>query len=194
MTGDLAGEWMRRFLDRLYLAAGWLSAACFMAIALMVTAQLIGRIVDSIMRLFGMVPYGFIVEGLAEIAGYLLATASLLALGLALKSASHIRITMLLGLLPTRPRWFFELFAIGISTAFAAYMALRMGLLAYDSWVYNEVSFGLVPVQLAYPQAAMAFGLLVFTIALVDELIITFTTGKPSFVVSEDAIALGKEG
>jgi hypothetical protein len=40
----------------------------------------------------------------------------------------------------------------------------------------------------------MAFGLLVFTIALVDELIITFTTGKPSFVVSEDAIALGKEG
>jgi TRAP-type C4-dicarboxylate transport system permease small subunit len=194
MTGDLAGEWMRRFLDRLYLAAGWLSAACFMAIALMVTAQLIGRIVDSIMRLFGMVPYGFIVEGLAEIAGYLLATASLLALGLALKSASHIRITMLLGLLPTRPRWFFELFAIGISTAFAAYMTLRMGLLAYDSWVYNEVSFGLVPVQLAYPQAAMAFGLLVFTIALVDELIITFTTGKPSFVVSEDAIALGKEG
>jgi TRAP-type C4-dicarboxylate transport system permease small subunit len=174
--------------------AGWLSAACFMAIALMVTAQLIGRIVDSTMRLFGMVPYGFIVEGLAEIAGYLLATASLLALGLALKSASHIRITMLLGLLPPRPRWFFELYAIGISTAFAAYMTLRMGLLAYDSWVYNEVSFGLVRVQLAYPQAAMAFGLLVFTIALVDELIITFTTGKPSFVVSEDAIALGKEG
>jgi TRAP-type C4-dicarboxylate transport system permease small subunit len=194
MTGDLAGEWMRRFLDRLYLAAGWLSAACFMAIALMVTAQLIGRIVDSIMRLFGMVPYGFIVEGLAEIAGYLLATASLLALGLALKSASHIRITMLLGLLPPRARWFFELYAIGISTAFAAYMTLRMGLLAYDSWVYNEVSFGLVRVQLAYPQAAMAFGLLVFTIALIDELIITITTGKPSFVVSEDAIALGKEG
>jgi TRAP-type C4-dicarboxylate transport system permease small subunit len=146
------------------------------------------------MRLFGMVPYGFIVEGLAEIAGYLLATASLLALGLALKSASHIRITMLLGLLPPRARWFFELYAIGISTAFAAYMTLRMGLLAYDSWVYNEVSFGLVRVQLAYPQAAMAFGLLVFTIALIDELIITITTGKPSFVVSEDAATLGKEG
>jgi TRAP-type C4-dicarboxylate transport system permease small subunit len=141
-----------------------------------------------------MVPYGFIVEGLAEIAGYLLATASLLALGLALKSASHIRITILLGFLSATPRWLFELFAIGVSAAFATFMTIRMTLLAYDSWVYNEVSFGLVPVQLAYPQAAMAFGLLVFTIALFDELVITATTGKPSFVETEDAIAHGKEG
>ena len=55
-------------------------------------------------------------------------------------------------------------------------------------------AIGLVPVQLAYPQAAMALGLLVFSIALIDELVITFRTGKPSFVAAEDAIALGKEG
>ena len=185
---------MRQFLDRLYLLAGWLSAACFVIIGLMVSAQLVGRIVDGVMRFMGIVPYGFIVEGLAEIAGYLLATASLLALGLALKSASHIRITFLLGILPPKPRWCFELFAIGVSTAFAAFMTIRMALLAYDSWVFNEVSFGLVAVQLVWPQAAMALGLLVFTIALIDELVITATTGKPSFVETEDAIALGKEG
>jgi TRAP-type C4-dicarboxylate transport system permease small subunit len=185
---------MRRFLDRLYLAAGWLSAACFVAIAAMVTVQLIGRIVDSVMRLAGMVPYGFLVEGLAEIAGYLLATASLLALGLALKSASHIRITLVLGFLPPKARWFAELFAIGTSFLFSTFMTARLALLAIDSWRFNEVSFGLVPVQLAYPQAAMAIGLLIFTIALLDELVITATTGKPSFVATEDAIALGKEG
>lgn len=185
---------MRRFLDRMYLTAGWLSAACFVIIAAMVTVQIIGRIVDSVMRLLGMVPYGFLVEGLAEIAGYLLATASLLALGLALKSASHIRITLVLGLLPPTARWLFELFAIGVSMAFAAYMTMRMALLAYDSWVYNEVSFGLVAVQLVWPQAAMALGLLVFTIALVDELVITATTGRPSFVAAEDALTIGKEG
>ncbi len=185
---------MRRFLDRMYLAAGWLSAVCFLAIALMVTVQLIGRTIDSVMRLLGMVPYGFIVEGLAEIAGYLLATASLLALGLALKSASHIRITLVLGFLPTKARWFAELFAIGVSFLFSAYMTARLALLAIDSWRFNEVSFGLVPVQLAYPQAAMTIGLLVFTIALLDELVITAITGRPSFVTAEDAIALGKEG
>jgi TRAP-type C4-dicarboxylate transport system permease small subunit len=185
---------MRQFLDRVYLTAGWLSAACFVTICLMVTAQLAGRIVDGIMRLAGVTPYGFVVEGLAEIAGYLLASASLLALGLALKSASHIRITILLGALGPRARWYFELLAIGVSLAFAAYMTGRMTLLAYDSWVYNEVSFGLVPVKLAWPQAAMALGLLVFTVALLDELFITITHGKPSFVATEDAIALGKEG
>jgi len=185
---------MRRFLDRMYLMAGWLSAACFVIIAVMVTVQIIGRIVDSVMRLLGMVPYGFLVEGLAEIAGYLLATASLLALGLALKSAAHIRITLVLGLLPPTARWLFELFAIGVSTAFAAYMTMRMALLAYDSWAFNEVSFGLVAVQLVWPQAAMALGLLVFTIALVDELVITATTGRPSFVATEDALTVGKEG
>lgn len=185
---------MRQFLDRLYLASGWLSAVCFIIIAAMVAAQLVGRVVDTVMSLFGMVPYGFIVEGLAEIAGYLLATASLLALGLALKSASHIRITLVLGALPPKPRWYFEIFAISASAAFSVYMTMRMGLLAYDSWVYNEVSFGLVPVPLAYPQAAMALGLLVFTIALIDELVITFKTGRPSFVATEDALTLGKEG
>lgn len=185
---------MRQSLDRLYLAAGWLSAACFVTIASLVTLQLVGRIIDTIMRLLGMVPYGFIVEGLAEIAGYLLATASLLALGLALKSASHIRITLVLGFLPPKARWFAELFAIGASFLFAGYMTVRLALLAIDSWRFNEVSFGLVPVPLVWPQAAMAVGLLIFTIALLDELVITATTGRPSFVTAEDAIALGKEG
>ena len=185
---------MRRFLDRMYLAAGWLSAACFVIIAAMVTVQIIGRIVDSVMRLMGMVPYGFIVEGLAEIAGYLLATASLLALGLALKSASHIRITLVLGLLPPKARWYSELLAIGASAIFASYMTTRLALLAIDSWRFNEVSFGLVPVQLVWPQAAMALGLLVFTIALIDELVITATQGRPSFVATEDALTVGKEG
>ena len=185
---------MRQNLDRLYLAAGWLSAACFVIIASLVTVQLIGRVIDGVMRLLGLVPYGFIVEGLAEIAGYLLATASLLALGLALKSASHIRITLVLSFLPPKARWYAELFAIGASFLFSTFMTLRLALLAIDSWRFNEVSFGLVPVPLAWPQAAMALGLLIFTIALLDELVITATAGRPSFVATEDAIALGKEG
>lgn len=100
----------------------------------------------------------------------------------------------MLGFLPPKARWFAELFAIGTSFLFSTFMTARLALLAIDSWRFNEVSFGLVPVQLAYPQAAMAIGLLIFTIALLDELVITATTGKPSFVATEDAIALGKEG
>lgn len=185
---------MRAALDRLYLAAGWMSAICFVIIAGMVAVQLCGRIVDMLMKSLGFKPYGFLVEGLAEIAGYLLASASLLALALALKSASHIRITMLLAALPARARKFMELFALTTSTCFSAFMTWRLGALALDSWRFNEVSYGLVPVPLVWPQAAMTLGLLVFTIALIDELVITWTRGKPSFVETEDAITLGKEG
>jgi hypothetical protein len=69
-----------------------------------------------------------------------------------------------------------------------------MVLLTIDSWRFNEVSHGLVPLPLAYPQLAMSIGLAVFAIALLDELVTVARNGKPSFTASEDAITLGKEG
>jgi TRAP-type C4-dicarboxylate transport system permease small subunit len=185
---------MRAALDRLYLVSGWLAALCLVAIALMVGAQLVGRIADGVMRLAGFQPYGFIVEGLAEIAGYLLAITSLLALAPALKAGAHIRVSMLLLALGTRARWLFEVGAFAAALAFTAYMTWRMALLAVDSWRFNEVSHGLVPLQLAYPQAAMFAGLLIFAIALFDELIMVAAEGRPSFAAAEEAITLGKEG
>ena len=40
----------------------------------------------------------------------------------------------------------------------------------------------------------MFVGLAIFTIALLDELIIVAGTGRPSFTAAEDAVTLGKEG
>lgn len=82
---------MRAALDRLYVISGWLAAACLVLIAVMVGVQLVGRIVDGLMRLAGLRAYGFIVEGLAEIAGYLLVASSLLALAPTLKAGAQDR-------------------------------------------------------------------------------------------------------
>lgn len=185
---------MRTALDRLYLVSGWLAALCLLVIALMVGVQLLGRIADGIMRLAGLRPYGLLVEGLAEIAGYLLVASSLLALAPTLKAGAHIRVTMLLSALGPRARWLFELGAFAAALAFAAYMAWRIGLLTIDSWRFNELSHGLVPLQLAYPQAVMFLGLVVFAIALLDELLTVAVRGQPSFATAEDAVTLGKEG
>lgn len=185
---------MRAALDRLYVISGWLAAACLVLIAVMVGVQLVGRIVDGLMRLAGVRAYGFIVEGLAEIAGYLLVASSLLALAPTLKAGIHIRVTILLQALGSRARWAFELGAVGTSLAFSAYMAWRVFLLTVDSWRFHEVSHGLVPLPLAYPQAAMFVGLVIFTIALLDEFIVVARSGRPSFSTAEDAITLGKEG
>ena len=185
---------MRAALDRLYAFSGWLAAACLAVIGLMVGAQLVGRIVDGLMRLAGVRPYGFIVEGLAEIAGYLLVASTLLALAPTLKAGIHIRVTMLLSALGERPRRILDLLAFAVAAAFSGYMTARIGLLALDSWRFHEVSHGLVPLPLAWPQAVMTLGLLVMTIAFLDELVIVARAGRPSFSTAEDAVALGKEG
>jgi hypothetical protein len=59
---------------------------------------------------------------------------------------------------------------------------------------FHEVSNGVIRVPLAYPQATMALGALMLTVALLDELFIVVRRGRPSFRTAEDAITLGKEG
>lgn len=185
---------MRHALDRLYRGALWLSALCLVAIAVMVGAQLVGRIADGLLKLAGFPPYGFVVLSLAEIAGYLLAAASFLALAGTLKAGAHIRVTIALGALGARARRLAELWAFAASAALSAYMTWHIARFALDSWRFDEVSPGLIAVPLAIPQASMALGLLVLTVALIDEFAIVLREGHPSFRRAEDAFSLGKEG
>jgi TRAP-type C4-dicarboxylate transport system permease small subunit len=197
MAGPAAaseGKPMRRVLDGLYLFCLWLSALCLVAIAVLVGLQLAGRIFDLLTALIGRQPSGIVILSLAEICGALLAAASFLALAATLHAGAHIRVTMLLAALPERVRRFMEIWAFGAAALFSAYIAWQLALFAYYSWKFNEVSSGVVPIKLAYPQAVMAFGAAMLVIALVDELVNVMRRGRPSFRSAEDAISLGKEG
>ena len=185
---------MRRLLDMLFRASLWLSALCLVLIAVMVGLQLAGRIVDGLLKIAGFAPYGFVILSLAEIAGYLLAASSFLALAATLKAGAHIRVTMLLAALGEDKRRFIELWAFGATAAFAMFMTWNIGRFAWVSFRFNEVSSGMIPVPLAIPQTAMTVGILILTIALIDEFFIILRRGRPSFRGSEDAITLGKEG
>mgnify|MGYP001460006522 CR=1 FL=1 len=185
---------MRALMDRFYLATLWLSGLCLIAIGLLVLVQIAGRILDGVLKLLGLQPAGFIILSLSEIAGYLLAAASFLALAGTLKAGAHIRVTMLLGGLSEERRRLFEILAFAATAAFSAYMTWYVSALAFDSWLNNEISPGLIPVQLVWPQAAMTFGLTAMTVALIDELVLVVADGRPSFRSAEDAITLGKEG
>lgn len=185
---------MRKILDHLYSAALWLSALCLVAIAVMVGLQLGGRLIDGALRMTGLPVYGFVVLSLAEIAGYLLAASSFLALAATLRSGTHIRVTMLLGALSERIRRIVELWAFGASATACAYMTYHLANFAWVSLRFNEVSPGVIRVPLAYPQAAMAVGAFILTVALIDEFFTVLRHGRPSFRVTEDAITLGKEG
>ena len=185
---------MRRFLDALYQIALWLSAACLALIALLVGVQLAGRLLDGALKLMGLPVAGFQVLSLAEIAGYMLAAASFLALAPTLKAGAHIRVTMLLASVSEERRYYLEIFAFGFSALVCAYGTWHLVNFAWVSFLFNEVSYGVVKVPLFIPQTAMAFGALVLTVALADETIIVVRQGRPTFRLAEDAISVGKEG
>ncbi len=181
-------------MTELYLLTLWASALCLVAIALLVGAQLAGRLLDGTLALLHLPRTDFIVLSLAEICGYLLAGASFLALAGTLKAGAHIRVTMLLGFMSERMRRFAEIWAFGFAAAAAGYMTGNLANFAWVSFQFHEVSNGVIRVPLAYPQATMAFGAFMLTVALIDELVAVVAQGRPSFRTAEDAITLGKEG
>ena len=185
---------MRRTLDTLYRTSLWASSVCLVAIALMVGVQLAARLIDGTLALLHLPRTDFVILSLDEIGGYLLAAASFFALGGTLKAGAHIRVTLVLAALSERARRYVEIWAFGFAAATAGYMTGHLANFAWVSFRFHEVSPGVIRVPLVYPQAAMALGALILTIALVDELFIVASRGRPSFRAAEDAITLGKEG
>lgn len=172
---------MRSALDALYRLAAGLAAACLVTIALMVIAQVLGRVIDGVRKAFGFDPLGLLVPSLAEIAGFLLVGASFLALASTLRRGDHIRVSILLQLVPKRAARFLNLWCLAIALSLAGYFTWHAAWLAYDSLIYNEVSFGIVPVPLWIPQSVMTVGLGVFAVSLLDDFLGAFAGIAPSY-------------
>ncbi len=185
---------MRKALNSLYQASTALAACCLVVIASLVVFQVLGRLFDGARKLFGMEPLGMQVPSLAEIAGFLLVGASFLALAGTFRNGDHIRVSILLQAVPTALARFLNVWAIAVACALAGYFTWHAGWLAFDSYSYNETSYGIIPIPLVYPQIVMTLGLLVFSISLFDDLVQILAAGQPSFevVVKDDPIE-GKE-
>ncbi len=160
---------MRTALNSLYRLSGILAAACLVVIALMVIAQVLGRIIDGILKTAGFQPIGLLVPSLAEFAGFFLVGASFLALASTLRMGDHIRVSILLHMLPKNIAKFFEIWCLGVALALGCYFTWHAALLAQDSYIYNESSYGIIPVPLWIPQTVMTLGLFCFTVSLLDD-------------------------
>jgi TRAP-type C4-dicarboxylate transport system permease small subunit len=185
---------MRRVLDTLYRATLWASALCLAAIAVLVGLQLVARLLDGALALMHLPRTDFVILSLNEICGNLLAAASFLALAGTLKAGAHIRVTLVLSALSEAKRHILEIWAFGFAASASAYGTWQLIDFAWVSFLFNDVSNGVIKVPLFIPQAVMAAGALMLTVALLDELIIVLRGGRPTFRAAEDAISLGKEG
>ena len=151
---------MRRFLDSLYDAAGYLAALFLLATLVMVLTGIAGRLL------------GFHVPGTDSYAGYSMAGCGFLALAHTLKRGEHIRVTLILEHVGAKAQRALELAALATAVLLAALFAFYSVRLAFQSWQFNDISTGNDATPLWIPQLAMAAGTLVLTIAFVDELVL----------------------
>ncbi len=161
---------MRRALDLLYLASGWVAAGFLVAIFAVVLGQVLLNLTNTLVRWATGTPSGLLIPSYAEFAGFFLAAASFFALAYTLKNGAHIRVTLIIQ--HTRPglRRGLEIWCSGIAALLAGYFTYWAGNLTRESFKFGDVSYGLVAIPLWLPQAAMTLGAGVLTVALLDEL------------------------
>jgi TRAP-type C4-dicarboxylate transport system permease small subunit len=166
---------LRRFLDRLYFGSGVLAALCIFGIFALMLAQAFGR------------EAGILVRGADDIVSWLCAAAAFLALGHTFRHGELVRVGLWIHRLGARGRWIAELFALSLTAAFVAYMLYAAGRFVYESWQFNEVAQGLIRVPIWIPQMSFLAGVLIFFVAVLDELVAVIRKRKPAYQLAEEA-------
>lgn len=172
-TGASAGPAaaMRRALDALYRLSLAAAATCLLLILAIVLTQVAFNVVDRVQQWSGRQPLGLLIPSYAEIAGYLLAAASFLALAGAFRDAAHIRVTLFLGRLRAGARRPVETAVLALALAASIYLAFFLGRLTWQSYRFGDLSAGLLPIPLWLPQAVMCLGVTVLAVAILDDLL-----------------------
>jgi TRAP-type C4-dicarboxylate transport system permease small subunit len=165
---------LRRFLDRLYDAAGAAAAVCLASIAVVMLAQ-------AAMREFG-----FLFRGADDIVAWLCAASAFLALGHTFRRGELVRVGIVIDHLPPRARRPVGIGALFIALAFVVYMAYAVLRFVYESWAFKEVAQGLIQIPIWIPQMSFVLGVLVLLVAVLDEFIVMVGGGKPAFEAAEE--------
>jgi TRAP-type C4-dicarboxylate transport system permease small subunit len=147
-------------LHKLYTLSGWLSGVFLVLICLLVVAQIVAR------------QLGTMVPSADEFAAYAMAASGFLGLPYALQRGAHVRVEMLCKLLPARGRFFADVLSTFIGLSIAAYLAWYCSLFVIESYEFNEVSSGLLPIPMWLPQLSMLLGTLILVIAMAERLVL----------------------
>ena len=150
---------MRKALDTLYDAAGYLAAFFMIGVLAMVLASVVGRLA------------GFNLAGSDSYAGYCMAAASFLALAHTLKRGEHIRVMLFLERFDGRLRRPLEIWSHAAGTFFCGVLAWYSVRLAWQSHEFHDISQGSDATPLWIPELAMAAGCIVLLVAMVDDFV-----------------------
>ncbi|HEV8097028.1 MAG TPA: TRAP transporter small permease [Burkholderiales bacterium] len=165
---------MRRFLDRLYAGSGALAAICLAGIFVLMMAQAVGR------------EFGLLIRFADDLTAWLCAASAFFALGHTFRHGELVRVGLFIDMLGPGKRRLAEIVALSITALFVLYMAWAVVRFVYDSWRFHEVAQGLVKIPIWIPQLCFVLGVLIFLVAILDELVVVVRGEKPAYQRAED--------
>ncbi|SNY89948.1 TRAP-type C4-dicarboxylate transport system, small permease component [Cohaesibacter sp. ES.047] len=153
-------ETINRFLDRIYLAAAWIAGALLILLCSLVLYSILARLV------------GWFGGGASDVAGYVMATSTFMALAYTFRSQGHIRVSILTRRLEGFHRRLAEIWAHAVIAALACFLSYYMIRLMLDSYDFGERSEGADAILLWIPQAPVALGSVLFALSTLHVLAI----------------------
>lgn len=160
----------RRTLDRLYLASGAVGACFIVLIAVLMIAQ-------SVLR-----ELSVRTGAINDVVAWFCAAAAFFTMAHAFKHGDFVRVTLLLDAVSAGTRRALEIAALAIGCLAVGYLAWWACKFTYESWEFNDIAQGLLPLPLWIPQLSFALGSVLLWVAMVDELICVLSGQLPTYV------------
>ena len=160
---------LRRSLDALYLFAGYAAGLFLIAIFVLMMILSAGR------------PLGINLPAGDDFASWCMAATAFLGLAHTFRHGEMIRVGLLIDRFEGKTRRAIEIFCLVVGTGFIAFFAWHAVVMNYQTWLFKDMSTGVVVVPLWIPQLGFSGGLVILLIAFVDELVHVLRGNDPRY-------------
>ena len=155
---------MRKLLDRAYGASLILAGLFLVAIF----ALMIG---EAVMR-----KMGSYITGASELIGWCCAASGFLALPATFKRGDMVRVGLLVDALPPRLRKPVLLACLLLGLVFTSYMLKAIAAYMWGSYVVDELTQGMIEIQVWIPMVSFLVGVALMLVAILDEWVVAWRT------------------
>ncbi|MTI42457.1 TRAP-type C4-dicarboxylate transport system permease small subunit [Roseibium hamelinense] len=146
-------------LDTVYTFAGYGAAVLLVFLCGLILYSVLARLLSLYLG------------GVNDLAGYVMATSTFMALSYTFRSNGHIRVGLIIQRFTGRARRGLEIACLAIMAAVVWFFACYMGRLVYFAYIFGERSEGADATPLWLPQTPVALGSALFAIAVTHSLI-----------------------
>jgi TRAP-type C4-dicarboxylate transport system permease small subunit len=160
---------MRAALEWLYRASGFAAGFFLVLIAVLVVAQIVGRLA------------GIQVPAADDFARLSMAASAFLGLAFTQRSGGNVRVTLLIERLPARLRTPFEWLCLATASVLAVWFAWASAVLTWESYIYRDFIAGVIAFPKWIPMLGMLVGAVLLAIAFLDDLLRVSRGRAPSY-------------